>query len=105
MKSTIFWDITPNSPLKFNRRFGGTYRLHLQDRKKTTYFHPGGVDKTKNNSGANIFFLQIPANKTMNLNLKIQAPGKNFQAPWRPGALYLSTPVTLVSCSAYFSTL
>jgi hypothetical protein len=23
MKSTIFWDITPCSPLKVNRRFGG----------------------------------------------------------------------------------
>jgi hypothetical protein len=31
MKSTIFWDITPCSPLKVNRRFGGTYRHHLQD--------------------------------------------------------------------------
>jgi hypothetical protein len=29
MKSTIFWDMTPCSPLKFNRRFGGT-RLHLR---------------------------------------------------------------------------
>jgi hypothetical protein len=25
MKSTIFWDITPCSPLKVNRHFGGTY--------------------------------------------------------------------------------
>jgi hypothetical protein len=33
MKSTIFWDITPCSPLSVNRRFGGTYRLHLQVRK------------------------------------------------------------------------
>jgi hypothetical protein len=30
MKSTIFWDIMPYSPLSVNRRFGGTYRLHLQ---------------------------------------------------------------------------
>jgi hypothetical protein len=30
MKSTIFWDITLCSPLGVNRRFGGTYRLHLQ---------------------------------------------------------------------------
>jgi hypothetical protein len=29
----IFWDITPWSPLKFNRRFGRTYRLHLQGRR------------------------------------------------------------------------
>jgi hypothetical protein len=33
LKSTILWDITPCSPLRVNRRFGGTYRLHLQDRK------------------------------------------------------------------------
>jgi hypothetical protein len=30
MISTIFWDITLCSPLKFNRNFGGIYRLHLQ---------------------------------------------------------------------------
>jgi hypothetical protein len=33
MKRTIFWSITPCSPLKMNRRFGGTYRLHLQVRR------------------------------------------------------------------------
>jgi hypothetical protein len=33
MKSIIFWDMTPCSPLIFNRRFGGTYRLHLQGRR------------------------------------------------------------------------
>jgi hypothetical protein len=33
MKSTIFWDITPRSPLRVNRRFGGTYCLHLQGRR------------------------------------------------------------------------
>jgi hypothetical protein len=33
MKSIIFWDMTPCSPLSFNRRFGGTYRLHLQGRR------------------------------------------------------------------------
>jgi hypothetical protein len=30
LKSITFWDMTPCSPLSFNRRFGGTYRLHLQ---------------------------------------------------------------------------
>jgi hypothetical protein len=29
MKITIFWDTTPYSPFGVNRRFGGTYRLHL----------------------------------------------------------------------------
>jgi hypothetical protein len=33
MKSIIFWDMTPCSPLSVNRRFGGTYRLHLQGRR------------------------------------------------------------------------
>jgi hypothetical protein len=33
MKRTIFWDIAPCSPLKVNRRFGGTYPFHLQGRK------------------------------------------------------------------------
>jgi hypothetical protein len=33
MKSTIFWDITPCSPLSFNRHFGEIYRLHLQGQK------------------------------------------------------------------------
>jgi hypothetical protein len=33
MKSSIFWDITPCSPLKVNRSFGGTCRFHLQGRK------------------------------------------------------------------------
>jgi hypothetical protein len=30
VKSKIFWDITPCSPLKVNRRFGRTSRLHLE---------------------------------------------------------------------------
>jgi hypothetical protein len=32
-KSTIFWDITPCSPLSVNRRFGGTFRFHVQGRR------------------------------------------------------------------------
>jgi hypothetical protein len=33
LKSIIFWDMTPCSLLSSNRRLGGTYRLHLQDRR------------------------------------------------------------------------
>jgi hypothetical protein len=32
MKRIIFWDITPCSPLKVNRSFGGIYRIHFQNR-------------------------------------------------------------------------
>jgi hypothetical protein len=28
-KSPVFWNITPYRPLKINRRYGGTCRLHL----------------------------------------------------------------------------
>jgi hypothetical protein len=46
MKSTILWDITQYSQLSVNRRFGGTYRLHLQGRKNklsklVACFHAG----------------------------------------------------------------
>jgi hypothetical protein len=30
INSYIFWDITPCSPVKVNRRFGRKYHLHLQ---------------------------------------------------------------------------
>jgi hypothetical protein len=32
MKNAVFWDVAPCRSC-VNRRFGGTYRLHLQDRK------------------------------------------------------------------------
>jgi hypothetical protein len=40
MKSSVFLDITPCSPLKVNRRFGGTYRLHLRSRRLRLYVPP-----------------------------------------------------------------
>jgi hypothetical protein len=33
MKRSVFWDITPRSPLYVNRCFGGTCRLHLQGQR------------------------------------------------------------------------
>jgi hypothetical protein len=57
--------------------------------RSVTYYVLGArVDKAKNNSGASNFFLEIRAKKTMN-ETKIKL---HIQAPWRPGALYLSTP-------------
>jgi hypothetical protein len=32
-KSSIFWDLTPCSPLNVNRHFGGICRLHLKGRR------------------------------------------------------------------------
>jgi hypothetical protein len=34
LKNFVFWDKTPCSPLKVNRRFRGTFRLSLQGRSK-----------------------------------------------------------------------
>jgi hypothetical protein len=39
MKGTVFWDITPCSSLKVKRRFGGTYRFHLQVRRESQARH------------------------------------------------------------------
>jgi hypothetical protein len=33
VKSTLFWDVTPCSPLKVSRRFGVTHHFHLQGRR------------------------------------------------------------------------
>jgi hypothetical protein len=32
-KNVVFWDVTPYGSYK-NRRFGGTYRLHLSDKNR-----------------------------------------------------------------------
>jgi hypothetical protein len=40
LKSTIFWDMTPCSLLSFNRRFGGTYRLHPETQWTTRRYIP-----------------------------------------------------------------
>jgi hypothetical protein len=32
-KNTVFWDIIPCGPLKFNRCFKETYHLHLQSQR------------------------------------------------------------------------
>jgi hypothetical protein len=44
VKNYIFWNITLCSPVRINRRFGGTYRLHLQSRRinQTGFQHEAG---------------------------------------------------------------
>jgi hypothetical protein len=52
MKISIFWDTTPSSPLKDNRCFGGTCRLHLQDRRiSQLFFDPEDGDMFLRNVG------------------------------------------------------
>jgi hypothetical protein len=42
MKISIFWDVTC-SPLKVNRRFGGTFRLHFQQATSACYLLQAGL--------------------------------------------------------------
>jgi hypothetical protein len=46
-ESSVFSDVTPCSLLKVNRRFGGTYRLHLQGRR---------ISQTRNQRESSPFF-------------------------------------------------
>jgi hypothetical protein len=39
MKNAVLWDVAP-CRYCINRRFGGTYRLHVQSRKKSTSEEP-----------------------------------------------------------------
>jgi hypothetical protein len=41
MKNSISWDKTPCMPLKVNRRFGGTCRIQLHDRRISQERHQG----------------------------------------------------------------
>jgi hypothetical protein len=65
MKSTIFWDISPCGPLSVNRRFGGTYRLHLQGQNK--YCHALG--DRRRGIGLTIGFITIVHSSTIQLSL------------------------------------
>jgi hypothetical protein len=63
MKKAVFWDVAPGR-CGVNRRLGGTYRLHLQGRRKnkkilTPHLHGATSQKTA-------FFI-VTAVKTPNI--------------------------------------
>jgi hypothetical protein len=49
MKRTIFWDITQCSALKVNRRFGGTYSMHLHGRISQAKYQRETIDARTSN--------------------------------------------------------
>jgi hypothetical protein len=51
----IFWDKTPCSPLKVNRRFGGTCCLHLQGRRISQPRNRREASRKAENSAASVF--------------------------------------------------
>jgi hypothetical protein len=49
MKNSIFWDITPCSPLEVNRSLGVTHSLHLQGCRVGQARNKHGADKKQSN--------------------------------------------------------
>jgi hypothetical protein len=63
VKSTIFCDITPCSPLSFNRRFGETSGLHLQAIKNNNFSKKTSVDSQRTT------WRHIPEDCTLQISL------------------------------------
>jgi hypothetical protein len=55
-KSIIFWDMTLGSLLRFNRRFGGTYRLHLRGQRNKFSKNQQASGKQNNPPAGTYFF-------------------------------------------------
>jgi hypothetical protein len=55
MQSAIFWDVIPDGPIEFRRRFGGTYCLHLQSRRVNQ-----ATKETGGNRQSSAFFWLVP---------------------------------------------
>jgi hypothetical protein len=62
MKGSTFWDIMPCNPLTVNRCFGGTCRLHLQDRINQTRNQHEEGSKQKHTSR---WFILLPASAVL----------------------------------------
>jgi hypothetical protein len=87
MKGTVFWDITPFSPLKVNRQFGGTCGLHLQ----------GGIRKDTNVSPA-FTLVSCTAYSTLKMEAICSETSVDLQTDYT--ALYHSRQYSSRSCLA-----
>jgi hypothetical protein len=75
MKSSIFWDRTPCSPLKVNRRFAGPCRFQIQGSR---------VSLARNKHGAGPYCLNsVISQKTELLTLKLQFSRHNIFKPMK----------------------
>jgi hypothetical protein len=57
MKASVFWHITPCSPLKAKGYFWGTYLLHLQGWRESRNQHEAGTTQGYENFKSNIIIL------------------------------------------------
>jgi hypothetical protein len=64
LKSAVFWDMTPCSPLNVNRRFWGTFRLNLQGRR---------ISQARNQANSACYLFQTGFLITLFLDLKLEA--------------------------------
>jgi hypothetical protein len=79
LKSTIFWHIKPCSQLKVNRRFGETYRLHLQGRINRAKYRRESrwqADSTLDNHYCDNLKSYIRYNLLIQINSSILLPNK-----------------------------
>jgi hypothetical protein len=92
MKSIIFWDVRPCSLLSCNRRFGGTYRLHLHGRRKISASKqvaslPWGVWSCFVRSCSSKKDRRF--GRTFRLNLQKSMQSKNLFHPEEGGGMFL----------------
>jgi hypothetical protein len=75
-KSSVFWDITPCSPLKVNRPFEGTCRLHLQGRR---------ISQARNQLGSACHLCYLVYSSTLKMKVTCSSETSvDFQgAAWR----------------------
>jgi hypothetical protein len=64
IRNYISWDITPCSPVKSNLRFGGIYRLHLQDPRVCKY----GAGRKQSNT---LTFTELHSDVALKTELQI----------------------------------
>jgi hypothetical protein len=60
IKSPIVWDMTPCSPVKANRRFGGTYRLRLQRRRVSQARNKHKLGRNFIDTGSKAWLIKFP---------------------------------------------
>jgi hypothetical protein len=67
-KITIFWDITSCRPFKFNRRFGGTCRLHFEGRRISKQVIFGNQVERKAKLATSKWMRHVPPKRRLTYN-------------------------------------
>jgi hypothetical protein len=91
MKNAVFWDVAPCRSY-VNRRFGGTYRLHLHGRKivNRKFFYPedGGDTFLRNVVSHKIYTAPHPRRRHSSSNILIPRPNRSIPLIPNPTILH-----------------